>query len=306
MSLRGGRLPGDVVPPLPRRQGRPLRCTARVRELEDFFTRLNGHLAGATDLEDFLVRTVVAATDEMRHDEHLALMLASEPGDTLSQLTVEGLPRIIRMASLFLAPQVEPYLDRQRAARLVDLLARLVISYFLAPSDHVDLGDPDSARTFVSSHILPAFEPITAQEPSHDRTPERQRDDMIGRARSTTSTRSSRSRRRIPTRSSTSSRNNADTHLHVGLLPAPGRRCASCTRRPRPVSGTRTTDLPWDTDVDVEQVVAADQEILGTGIDPSMYDGTPVEKWGDKEWLEFGIEGRNWSSASSSTESRAR
>jgi hypothetical protein len=55
-----------------------------------------------------------------------------------------------------------------------------------------------------------------------------------------------------------------------------------------------TTDLPWDTDVDVEKVVAADQEILGTGFDPNIYIGTPVEKWGDKEWLEFGIEGRNW------------
>ncbi len=55
-----------------------------------------------------------------------------------------------------------------------------------------------------------------------------------------------------------------------------------------------TTDLPWHLDVDVERVVAADQEILGTGLDTSVYIGTPVEKWGDKEWLEFGIEGRNW------------
>ncbi len=55
-----------------------------------------------------------------------------------------------------------------------------------------------------------------------------------------------------------------------------------------------TTDLPWDTDVDVEKVVAADQEILGTGLDANLYIGTAVEKWGDKEWLEFGIEGRNW------------
>jgi hypothetical protein len=55
-----------------------------------------------------------------------------------------------------------------------------------------------------------------------------------------------------------------------------------------------TTDLPWDTDVDVEKVVAEDQLILGTGFDTSLYIGTPVEKWGDKEWLEFGIEGRNW------------
>jgi hypothetical protein len=47
--------------------------------------------------------------------------------------------------------------------------------------------------------------------------------------------------------------------------------------------------------VDVERVVAKDQEVLGTGIDPSMYDGTPVATWGDKEWLEFGVEARNWS-----------
>jgi len=44
-------------------------------------------------------------------------------------------------------------------ARLVELLARLVISYFLAPSEQVDLGDPDSARTFIRTFILPAFQP---------------------------------------------------------------------------------------------------------------------------------------------------
>lgn len=56
-----------------------------------------------------------------------------------------------------------------------------------------------------------------------------------------------------------------------------------------------TTDLPWDTDVDVERTVAADQLLLGTGFDQSVYVDSPVEKWGEKEWLEFGIESRNWS-----------
>ena len=55
-----------------------------------------------------------------------------------------------------------------------------------------------------------------------------------------------------------------------------------------------TTDLPWDTDVDIEATVSADQAVIGSGIDPSIYIGTPVAKWGDKEWLEFGIESRNW------------
>jgi AcrR family transcriptional regulator len=131
----------------------------RVRELEDFFTRLAVHLDGATDFEDLLVRCVVHATHELRADQHLSLMLASEPGDTLGQLTVDGLPRIIRVATIFLAPLVDGYLPMREAARLVELLARLVISYFLAPSDQVDLGEPDSARAFIQTFILPAFQP---------------------------------------------------------------------------------------------------------------------------------------------------
>jgi AcrR family transcriptional regulator len=131
----------------------------RVRELEEFFTRLKDGVVGADTLEDLLVRTIVVATRELRADEHLALMLMSEPGDTLAQLTVDGLPRIIRMASLFLAPMVDDHLSRGDGARLVDLLARLVISYFLAPSEHVDFGDEQSAREFIRIQILPAFQP---------------------------------------------------------------------------------------------------------------------------------------------------
>jgi AcrR family transcriptional regulator len=89
----------------------------RVRELEEFFAVLLDRVEGATSLEDLLVRTVVAATQELRADEHLALMLASEPGNALSQLTVDGVPRIIHIATAFLAPLAEPYLDRHRRAR---------------------------------------------------------------------------------------------------------------------------------------------------------------------------------------------
>jgi len=54
------------------------------------------------------------------------------------------------------------------------------------------------------------------------------------------------------------------------------------------------TDLDWATDVDVEKVVAEDQALLGPGMDPSLYADTQLAKWGDKEWLDFGIESRRW------------
>jgi AcrR family transcriptional regulator len=135
----------------------------RVRELDDFFTVLRAEVEGAGSFEDLIVRTVVCSTNELRADEHLALMLGSEPGETLSQLTVDGLPRIIRVASAYLVPLVEPYLEPASAIRLIDVLARLVISYFLAPSDHVDLGDEQSAREFL--HPLIAATTAVAHHP---------------------------------------------------------------------------------------------------------------------------------------------
>ena len=121
----------------------------RVRRLEEFFAEMRTALDGAEGLEDLLVRVLVNATVQLREDTHLAATLASEPGEVLGELTVAGVPRVVRMATVFLIPRLDPYLDRTQAARLVDLLARLVISFFLAPSDHVDLGDPESARRFL-------------------------------------------------------------------------------------------------------------------------------------------------------------
>lgn len=55
-----------------------------------------------------------------------------------------------------------------------------------------------------------------------------------------------------------------------------------------------TTDLPWDTEVDLEKVVSADQVAIAAGFDPNRFAGTVVEKWNDQEWLQFGIESRKW------------
>jgi AcrR family transcriptional regulator len=137
----------------------------RVRELEDFFAVLRAHVEGAETLEELLVRTVVSATRELRDDEHLAVMLAAEPGAILGQLTVEGVPRIIRFAAAFIAPLADPFLDRSQSRELIDVLARLVISYFLAPSDTVDLGDAESARDFLVPLLAPYVESARATHP---------------------------------------------------------------------------------------------------------------------------------------------
>ncbi len=138
--------------------GKDTLCEAlRQRELESFFSRLFTALAGADGLEDTLVRVVVAATTELRSDEHLSIMLATQPGETMRSLTVDGLPQIIAAGTHYLAPLADAYLDHEDSLRLVELLTRLVLSYFLAPSRYVDLADPVSASHFIHAHVLPAF-----------------------------------------------------------------------------------------------------------------------------------------------------
>jgi AcrR family transcriptional regulator len=134
----------------------------RIRELTEFFDVLTAavddhsptgdSVDDLTAFDSLIVRLVTTATAELRADERLAIMLATAPGDTLGNLTVDGLPRIIDAASDYLNPLVKPYIEPADPSLLIDLLVRLTISYFLAPSHLVDLGDPGSARAV----ILPA------------------------------------------------------------------------------------------------------------------------------------------------------
>lgn len=133
----------------------------RVHELDQFFSTLLAEIGEPDDLHDLLAKAISVSLRELSADDHLAAMLASEPGQVLSELTVEGLPRIVRLATAYLGALVDPYLPRVEARRLIDLVVRLVISYFLAPSDQVDLRDEAQAREFVAP-FLPIQSPATA------------------------------------------------------------------------------------------------------------------------------------------------
>src|SRR3954462_9687178 len=54
------------------------------------------------------------------------------------------------------------------------------------------------------------------------------------------------------------------------------------------------TDLPWETPVDQEAVVIANAASMG-GLAPGMdLADTPFAKWGEKEWIQVGVESQNW------------
>ena len=125
----------------------------RVRELSKFFAGMRANIEPVESLLDFAVKVSVYALREMRNDEHLAMMLSTEEGTALKSLTVEGLPRILNVASQYMTPFLTEFIPADEAEVLVELLARFVISFFLAPSQHFDLGQPESARAFFEPFI---------------------------------------------------------------------------------------------------------------------------------------------------------
>lgn len=129
----------------------------REQSLNEFFGGLSSEIEGAASLEDLLVRIIVGASTALRDDEHLAVSLATEPGAALGDLTFEGLDRIIRSATDFFAPSVGRFTSASNTAEIMDVTARLVISYHLSPSRIFDFTDTTSASRFVRTHLLPAI-----------------------------------------------------------------------------------------------------------------------------------------------------
>lgn len=127
-----------------------------VREgsLHEFFDGIRSEVEGADSLEELLVRVIVAASRALRDDAHLAVSLATEPGIALGDLTFEGVDRIIRVAFRFLEPFAAAYIPAAQTEEIIDILARLVISYHLSPSRVFDFTDRTSVMRFVRLHLL--------------------------------------------------------------------------------------------------------------------------------------------------------
>jgi hypothetical protein len=54
-------------------------------------------------------------------------------------------------------------------------------------------------------------------------------------------------------------------------------------------------DLPWETEVDQESVVAANQAAaMAAGLNQMDVAGTVFEKWNEDDWIRFGCESQNW------------
>jgi len=139
----------------------------RERGIRQFLTELDAHLADADSLEGLVVGILTHAIGQLRSDTELQLALASRPGEVARTLGVDSMPNIIRLSTDILGARLAPFLPPRAGSELAEWISRVVVSYFLAPSEVVDLGKPDEATVFVRRFVLPAFAAYTELSPTN-------------------------------------------------------------------------------------------------------------------------------------------
>ena len=120
-------------------------------------------VAGADDLESLLVAGVLTASRALAQHEALRFLLDHEPDVVLPLITFERLDALLRQAAAFAAPYLAPHVGDGDAMRAAEWVVRIVVSYALNPSDHIDPTTEADARRLVSTYLLPAIAPTRSR-----------------------------------------------------------------------------------------------------------------------------------------------
>src|SRR4051812_27108290 len=126
-------------------------------ELDRFFTGLAQRFDTAANLEDLLVGGIVYASRALAGHEALQFVLAYEPEVVLPKVAFHHADRVLSAVSAFAAPYLAPHVGDDEALRVAEWVARLVLTYTLAPADGVDVSDEESVRHLVRTFVLPGL-----------------------------------------------------------------------------------------------------------------------------------------------------
>ena len=118
--------------------------------------QLRETVAGAGDLEELLVETLIFGHRAVSTHEVLQKVLQTEPDRILPALLSEG-PWLVELLASHLRPAIQATANRRDDLDVEAAgshLARLVLSFITAPAGR-DLDDPAAARALVRSQFLP-------------------------------------------------------------------------------------------------------------------------------------------------------
>ena len=127
-------------------------------ELARVFSELSRRLDEAGDnFEELVVAGITCAAQELASHEALQFVLAYEPEVILPRVAFKQADRLLSVVTAFAAPYLARHVGEEEAPRAAEWLARIVLSYTLAPATGVDVRDESSVRRLVRTFVLPGL-----------------------------------------------------------------------------------------------------------------------------------------------------
>jgi AcrR family transcriptional regulator len=130
---------------------------AVAAEVEAVGNELTARTAHCDNVEDVLVTVITYATEVLQGHPALQYLLTHEPDQVLPHLAFGNLDVVLAAATAVGEPLLQPYVGTGDAASTAEWVARIVLSYALAPSEWFDLANEGDARRFTATFLLPGL-----------------------------------------------------------------------------------------------------------------------------------------------------
>ncbi|MDQ1392195.1 MAG: hypothetical protein QOF30_1172 [Acidimicrobiaceae bacterium] len=120
---------------------------------------VTGRFAGADTLADLLTAGLAEAARQLVRHPALAFVVAHEPEAIVPWLAFERGEELLAFATSLAAPHLGRFLPSAEARRAAEWAARVLLSFCVCPASGVDLTDDASARSVVTTFLLPGLAP---------------------------------------------------------------------------------------------------------------------------------------------------
>ncbi len=129
------------------------------REARRVVAAVGRRLDEATTLADALTAALAEAARQVQSHAALSFLLAHEPEAVVPWLAFQRGEELLAFAVAHAAPRLTRFLAPADARRAAEWATRVLLSLSLCPMPNLDLADDKSARSVVTTFLLPGLAP---------------------------------------------------------------------------------------------------------------------------------------------------
>lgn len=126
-----------------------------------FYAHLGPLLDQCPTLADTVTVAVLEASRFLTTNELLDTLARLEPERLLPHISFDHLGPLLYRTSAFLAPYLERFGDPGTVTSVAEWTTRIVLSFWLGPSERIDPTTPEGAHHLVARYLLPGLDPAS-------------------------------------------------------------------------------------------------------------------------------------------------